>query len=154
MKLFALKRLRPTQKGQSLIEFAIGIVVLLMLVSVIVDGARALFTYLSMRDAAQEGATYAIIHPTDNPDIEERVCNTSNIMIGLCDTGDLNIDVQPTIAGKLCMGSTSGSTHGVEVTVDYPQFPLTMPLIGMFVDGNTVHITASINETIIQPPCP
>lgn len=155
MKLSSLKRLRPTQKGQSLIEFAIGIVVLLMLVSVVVDGARALFTWLSMRDAAQEGAIYASIHPATSEvgDVEERVCNTSNLMIGLCDAGDIDVDVLPTISGQRCMGSTSGNAHGIEVTVDYAEFPLTMPLIGMFVNGNTVHITASINDTIIQPPC-
>lgn len=156
MKLSALKRLRPSQKGQSLIEFAIGIVVLLMLVSVVVDGSRALFTYLSMRDAAQEGAIYASIHPlaSDEDDVEARVCEASNIMIDLCDANDIDIQIDPTVSGRRCLGSTSGAAHGIEVTVDYEEFPLTMPLIGVFVDGNTVHITASIQDTIIQPPCP
>jgi len=142
-------------------EFAFGIVVLLMLVSVVVDGSRALFTYLSMRDAAQEGAIYASIHPrtSEEDDVEARVCDTSQIMEDLCDDTDdpITITVAPPVPGRRCLGFTpntaTGTPHGIEVTVEYPEFPLTMPLIGMFVDGNSVPISASINDTIIQPPC-
>ena len=52
---------KRSEKGQSLIELAFGIVVLLILLAGIVDIGRLLFFYISMRDAAQEGAVFGQI---------------------------------------------------------------------------------------------
>ncbi len=54
-----------SERGQSLVEFSLGMVVLLVLVVGITDTARAMFTYLSMRDAAQEGALFGSVNPVD-----------------------------------------------------------------------------------------
>ena len=61
---------KRSENGQSLVEFAVSLVILMLLLSVIVDGARALFTYLSMRDASQEGALYASYKPNDSSGIQ------------------------------------------------------------------------------------
>ena len=71
------------EHGQSLVEFAVMLTLLLIMVAGIVDAARALFTYLSMRDAAQEGALYASTRPTDTAGIEARVRNASNMLSNL-----------------------------------------------------------------------
>jgi len=42
------------EKGQSLVEFAFGLVILMILISGIVDLGRAFFTYMALNDAAQE----------------------------------------------------------------------------------------------------
>jgi Flp pilus assembly protein TadG len=152
------------ERGQSLVEFAVSLTVLLILVAGIFDAARALFTYLSMRDAAQEGALYASIDPTNTAAIVQRACQASDLLAGLncqeasaCSSCDVRIEVNLTVSGRACMGATGGTAHGVEVVVDYPNFPLSMPLIGQLIgrEGTyTVPIRASVIDTIITPACP
>ena len=161
---------RKSERGQSLVEFAFSLVILLILVSGVFDGSRALFTYLSMRDAAQEGALYASVDPTNEAEIIDRACGGSNMVTDLCDGDDgtmddewdatalndgagfeVTIEYPPT--GGRCM-STSGAANGVRVTIEHKEFPMTMPLIGVFIGNNSVPITASILDTIITPTGP
>ena len=141
-----------SERGQSLVEFSLGMVFLLVLVVGITDTARAMFTYLSMRDAAQEGALFGSVNPVDSAAIEARVRNSSNTMSGL--GASVNVTIEPTITGKLCMGSTGGEAHGIQVTISYPSFPLTMPLIGAIVGNQTIAISASAKNMILTPKCP
>ncbi len=142
------------ESGQSLVEFAVMLTLLLIMVAGIVDAARALFTYLSLRDAAQEGALYASTRPTDTDGIEARVRNASNMLSNL--GGEINVVVEPTVTGQLCMGATGGVSHGVRVTVNYPRYPLAMPLLGEIIgrEDGTVPISASAIDTILTPACP
>lgn len=146
------KQTTRSERGQSLVEFAFGAVVLLILLSVIVDGARALFTYLSMRDAAQEGALYASYMPTDTTGITNRVRGTSDLMNGM--GGAITITVSPTVTGKFCMGTTSSVPHGIMVRIDYTTFPLAMPFVGAFIGAQSVPISAFVTDTILSPKCP
>jgi len=162
-------------RGQSLIEFAISLVVLLILVSVIVDAARSLFTYLSLRDAAQEGAIYASYQPYNNSGIQSRICGASNYLCNLCGgifedqvckginavnevLGDIKIKPEATVVvvGKntLCFGKTGSNTHGISIKVEYPEFPLTMPFVGAFLNSQTVSISAQVTSAILSPVCP
>ena len=50
-------------KGQSLVEFAIGATILLILLSGVVEFGIAFFQYVQLRDAVQEGALYGSVHP-------------------------------------------------------------------------------------------
>ncbi len=145
-------QLHKRERGQSLVEFSMGMVVLLVLLVGVTDTARVMFTYLSMRDAAQEGALFASVNPTDTGAIESRVRNTSNLMSGL--GASITVTVEPTVTGKLCFGDTGGTSHGVIVTVTYPSFPLTMPLIGAIIGSQNVGIRAAANNKIISPKCP
>ncbi len=169
------------ESGQSLVEFAVMLTLLLILVSGILEAGRALFTYLAMRDAAQEGALYASTRPTDTAGIRNRVCNASNMMSSLCDLGRIeeqrrrdspvpddrprdgifdedDILVEPTVTGQLCMGATGGVSHGVRVTVNYPNyqlaFALDMQLVREMFGRETISISASAIDTILTPACP
>jgi Flp pilus assembly protein TadG len=154
------------ERGQSLVEFAVSLVMLLILLSVIVDGARALFTFLSMRDAAQEAASYASYKPTDTVGIVQRACTASDLMNDHCgDTsscassnpatcGDMVLSSTATGTG-LCMATTSGGVaNGITIDIQYPSFPLAMPFVGAFVGGQTVPISAQVTDTILSPNCP
>lgn len=144
---------RRSARGQSLVEFAFSLVLLLVLVAGAVDGGRALFTYLSMRDAAQEGALYASIDPTNVTMINQRTRESSNLIQSLGNS--IVITVTPTVAGKLCAGTTGGVDHGILVTIHYAKFLLTMPFIGVIVGSGdqTVPITARVTNSIIIPKC-
>ena len=52
---------RRSEKGQSLVELALIIVFVLIILAGVVDLGRMMYEYLTMRDAAQEGAGYAAI---------------------------------------------------------------------------------------------
>ncbi len=144
--------LKKSERAQSLVEFSFGMVVLLVLVVGITDTARALFTYLSMRDAAQEGALYASVNPANTAAIESRVRNTSDLISALGTS--ITVTITPTVSGKLCLGDTGGVSHAMEVKIDYPSFPLTMPLIGAIVGSQTIPISTSAVNKIISPKCP
>jgi len=61
MKL--LKRKRQSQQGQSLIEFALTLPILVLILSGLLDLGRAYFTFIALEEAAAEGALYLAIDP-------------------------------------------------------------------------------------------
>jgi Flp pilus assembly protein TadG len=135
------------ERGQSMVELAISLVILLLLLTVIVDGARILFTYMALRDAAQEGSLYGSIEPDDSNGITARVRNASDMVRGF-GAGPIGVQVQVTYSGAHCAGNT------ISVKVTYATFPLTMPLIGAFIGSQTVPISATANDAILRPGCP
>lgn len=52
-------------KGQTLVEFAILLPVLLFISIVIIDLGRAVYYYSAIHNAAREGVRYGIIYPND-----------------------------------------------------------------------------------------
>jgi hypothetical protein len=158
---------RKSERGQSLVEFALSLVMLLILLAVVVDGARALFTYLSMRDAAQESAAYGSYQPADTSGIAQRACEASNLMQDYCgdlstctgsttaNCGDMVISISYPPSGQDCMStSIGGEANGITIRIDLPAFQLAMPFVGAFVGGQTVPISAEVTDTILTPPCP
>lgn len=61
-----MKEVRDKQ-GQSLAEFALILLVLLMLIFVIIDGGRLMWAYVTIQNAARQGARYASTGRTDCP---------------------------------------------------------------------------------------
>ena len=155
------------EHGQGMVEFSVGMVILVILLVGAVDTGRALLTYLSMRDAAQEGAMYGSTEPYTisggskilNPSISSRAIGSSDMMTSVA--GDIQVDVEFinrvsretfTVADKdPCMGD------GIRVRLTYEHFPLSMPLVGSFIgagDDYTIPISASVVDTVLRPPCP
>ena len=141
-------RLNTEERGQSLVEFAFSMTFLLILLVGIVDLGRAFFTYMALRDAAQEGALYGSTTPTSTSDIEARVWNSSSLLQTLADDDSANTNVAVTIIGSACTG------NGIQVTVSYDNFPITMPFVGTIIGRQIVPISASITDTILSPACP
>ena len=56
-----------------MVELAITLTFMLMLLAGAVEFGIALFQFVQLRDAAQEGALYGSIHPGDDTNIEARV---------------------------------------------------------------------------------
>lgn len=135
------------EKGQSLVEFAFSIVVLLLLVAGAVDLGRALYTYMGLRDAAQEGALYGSTNPTLESEIVSRVRNSSNLLQGLSADSSANTSVQVTVFGPAC------TNNAIKVRVAYSNFPLSMPFLGALIGSQTVGISAEVTDTILSPSC-
>jgi len=131
---------RNREKGQSLTEFAVGVTFILVLLASGMDLGRAYYSYITVRDAAQEGASYASIAPSDVHGVRARVRSTSSTPVDLSSFADDQIDIQ--VVGSACAGGA------VKVTVDF-DFNLVAP----FISGNTLHLQAEAIDTILQPPC-
>lgn len=135
------------EKGQSLVEFAMVLVIILIIIAGIIDLGRMFFYYISMRDAAQEGVLYGSAYPDQCANITNRATDLLS--------GSANVEVL--INGKEC--STAGtadrcSPKTITVNISNSNFNLTMPFIGAFVGtGNKISLHTSINGTILRPQC-
>lgn len=135
------------EKGQSLVEFAFSIVVLLLLLAGAVDLGRALYTYMGLRDAAQEGALYGSTNPTLTGEIESRVRHSSNLLQSISADAGANTSVQVTILGAAC------TNNAIKVRVGYANFPITMPFLGSLIGSQSIGISAEVTDTILSPSC-
>ncbi len=61
------------QRGQSLVELAVALPLLLLLLLGTIDLGRVFFDYIQLRGAVREGAGYGARAPSDAAGIEERV---------------------------------------------------------------------------------
>lgn len=136
------------EKGQSLLEMAFAAIVLLLLISGIVDLGRLFFTYIALREAAQEGAAYASVcppdainHPENGPKITDHVKTSSQFPVNLALP---NIQV----IANFTSAPTPGA--GLFVQVVYQNFHFITPLLNL-VDGN---ISAIAYDVSLQFECP
>ncbi len=137
-----LPRLRSRERGQSLTEAAIFITLLMVVMAGVMDLGRMYYTYLSLKDAAAEGAAYGSMAPTDLAGIEARVrgespgglINWSSAVVGT------------TYVGPPCRG---GGVQ-VEVTVSYR---FITPFIGAIAGSQTIPLSAEVVNTILSPGC-
>lgn len=135
-------------KGQSMMEFGVSLVAILILLAGLVDVGRMIFTYLTMRDSAQEGAAFGSVYPTHCYQVEDRALS------GLSDPGSVEVSVL--INNKACRDAIPTDAclgNPIQITLTNPNFPVTMPLIGAFIGGQTVSLSATVTDTIIRTPC-
>ena len=171
------KHLAKTERAQSLVELAISLIIILTLLAGAVDFGIALFSFVSLRDAVQEGALFASFSPTlDEGDnlyenealacdaIEARVRTASSSPVDLADTTNVTVFICTVPAGmstfvceNACDDSAADPCEGdgaaIQVRATY-NYQLTMPLIGTIIGTNTIPITASVTDTILRPLCP
>jgi len=134
------------ERGQSMIELALTISILMVLLAGTIDLGRAFFAWLAMRDAAQEGASYGSFHPSDSAGIEARVRATfADVIKDPSAIVSVGIDYD----GPLCLDDPQSI---VTVNVEYQNFPISMPFLGALI-GDTIIIRATINDAIILPLC-
>ena len=137
-----------SDKGQSMTEFAIGLIVIVLLLTGAVEMGRAIVTYLALRDAAQEGALYASINPTDVNGIKTHVWESSNLLTDLHNDASANVSVQISYMGiQTCTG------YPIKIAVSYTNFPIAIPFFGTFVGRQTISLRGEVVETILNPPC-
>jgi Flp pilus assembly protein TadG len=147
------------ERGQSLVEFAISITALIILLAGAVDFGMALFHYIAMRDAAQEGALYGAMNPPNAPTGGSYTCasgTVSNICSriryasgtnGLIDRIYTPANITVDASGGGCEG------HTITITFVYP-YNLTMPFLTAFIGSNYINLRATVTDTILTPICP
>jgi Flp pilus assembly protein TadG len=157
------------ERGQSLVELGISLLILLYLLSGAAEFGVLFFQFVQLRDAAQEGALYGSMNPwidstsgiyangkfdpsgsepINQAGIEARVRAASNSPINLSDTTKVTV----TIAGTdtwLCEG------HGIQVTAAYRHkifMPFMAQMLGRTADPY-IDLSATVTDTILTPLC-
>ena len=141
---------RSSEKGQSLVELAVSLVILMVILAGVVEIGKLLFQYIAMRDAAQEGAVYASIYPTSCNQAIERVRKS----LYNADPNQINVTVL--INGVACVDASATdacANKTVKVTVNQPNYQITMPFIGAILGSQTINVSASTTSTILRPLC-
>ena len=136
-----------SEKGQSLVEMAVSLMLILLLLAGAIDAGMAFFSYVALYDAAEEGAIYGSIHPltTDFDAIKARVRQSSSQPVNLTDPIKVTVGVSAT--DPPCRGGT------ITVSVTY-RYTLSMPFAGTAFGTQTIPLTAHVTNTILNPKCP
>jgi PKD repeat protein len=153
MKLFALVsrlRRRPRTRGQSLVEFALVLPLLLIFLATVLDLGRIYYANISLLNAAREGAFQA----SKTPDSYQsgQPCNTTTNLIvcrvqleskgSMVEVATADIDVS---CSKTGCPLESNSTVRVEVS---GQFQLITPILGFIFGGQTIDLNTSATQQI------
>ena len=146
-----MKKNKKNERGQSLVELAVSLVLLLLLLSGAVEFGMAFFQFIQLRDAAQEGALYGSVNPSDPPNIINRVQGASNSPINLATDATINISIDGydylTQSSQYATVDCEG--HGLEVKVSYDH-QIFMPFMTAIV-GPTIPLSANVTDTILSP---
>ena len=135
-----------SEAGQSLVEFAAGVMVLIILVSGVLDIGRAFMTFVAIENGAGEGALYASAHPkwvteddqADPDNITYRAAHESPT--GLVDWSLASVGV---------ITSTIEAGQPITVTVTYSYTVLT-PFINQLIGGGNLPLHATATEMILN----
>jgi Flp pilus assembly protein TadG len=141
------------ERGQSLVELSISLVLLLMLLSGAVEFGMAFFQFVQLRDAAQEGALYGSMNPPANAGdstqegvIEDRAKAASQSPINLETDPAVTVTVDVT-DGQYCEGGA------LQVEIAY-QHKIFMPFLPQILGSTTLPLKATVTDTILTPACP
>src|SRR5215208_1053346 len=148
-------KLTKSERGQSLVELAISLVVILYLLSGAVEFGIIFFQYVQLRDAAQEGALYGSTHPSDVAGITDRIQYSSASPIKLADevvsgkvTIEISIDGIPS-TDTANYATVDCEAHGLAVKVSY-NHRIFMPFLPRVI-GSDVPLNAIVTDTILTP---
>ena len=132
------------EKGQSLVEMAISVILLLLILAGIVDLGRAAYTMMALQDAAEEGVVYGVAFPNKCTEIANRVIG--NLSTGLHPE---NTTVNIKIGDTECNVAAGVAGNEMIVTVSQP-FQITMPMLGAVV-GQTIQLSTTANGVLLRP---
>jgi Flp pilus assembly protein TadG len=139
---------RDSEQGQSLVEIALTITIMIIIFSGVLDLGRVYFAYLALQDAAAEGAAYGLMNPTwhdstDNP-------NPNNVEYRARNEAPSGAVVfTNTVVTTQAPFATPGNKITVSVTYDYD---LITPFVQLIAGGPTIKITGTAVQTIVSPP--
>ncbi len=120
-------RIKPARResGQSTVEFGLTLGFVLLFLMAFVDFGRGIYAYSVIAEAAQEGARYAIINPTDTNGIDSAARER---VVGL---EQAQLSITPTSIGSSAM----------EVQVNYLFQPITPLLENAIGDDDGILLT-------------
>lgn len=131
------------EKGQSLVELAISLTLILILLSGVVEFGIAFFQFIQLRDAVQEGALYGSIHPYETEQIEERVRAASDSPL------DLQSDDVLVVIRLVDENPSSCSGDALEVHAQYAH-KVFMPFFSALIGNKYIYLHAKVVDTVLS----
>ena len=130
------RRKKNGEKGQSLVEFALLVPIFLILIFAIVDFGMGFYSWITITNAAREGARLGAVQATQQ-DIEDRVWDSAD-----------NLPNAATNMTVTVQGFQGQPGDSVVVQVDY-DYDLITPLAGLvqFATGNAFGSTLTLSST-------
>lgn len=126
--------MRRESRGQSLIEFALTLPILILILLGILDLGRGFSAYIVITNAARDGAYYGTMHATETSAIIQRVLTEANGS----GTSITAADVSVSTTGAV------GTPIAVTVTHDFA-------LLTSFLPGlTTLHLTGKAEMMIVR----
>lgn len=137
------------ENGQSLVELAFTVVLLMIMIAGTVDLGRIFFHYITMRDSAMEGIAYGSIEPSHCAQIVERIRSSLNDPYTMTITILMNGESCSTasVTSDACTG------NNIEITVTDEEFPITMPFLGTILGRQSISLETTVHGTILRPAC-
>ena len=127
------------EAGQSLLEFALLLPVLIILLMGLLDLGRLYYGFVAVTDAAGEGANFGAMYPSDRSAIEDRARDATG---GLIPPASVAIGILPDPIvpdpGEL-----------ITVTVIYTH-TLVTPLMRVLVPTGILPLRAEVTELIVE----
>jgi hypothetical protein len=153
-----LQTVKPAQKkiekGQSLMELAVSMILLLILLAGIFDLGRAAIAYFILQESAEEGIVYGIAFPTDCNQITMRIRKDIEHTI-VTSPVNVSIMIENNAGGyTACYTIPYAQVYAskkmtITVTTD---FPITMPFLGTILGRQYIPLNVSTNGVILRPP--
>ncbi len=129
-----MKKFKATLRGQTLVEFALVLPILIFIIMMLVDLGRGVYYYSVIYNAAREGARYGIIVNNDTVDTDGIEAAARKLAIAL-DQNSL------TVSTSQVDDPTTQKPLTITVTVQY-RFYLVTPLVGNFIGANPFILTS------------
>lgn len=148
--MIRISSIKSSERGSTLLEFAIGATVFLSVMFAVLEFGRALWVHNALTDAARRGARYAVIHAATDAD------SVKNVVV----YGDPNPanGTQPvvnnlTTANVVVTYSNFGLETGtVSVSITNYQFQFVVPLIGTTIQMPAYTTTLTGESVGLVPP--
>jgi Flp pilus assembly protein TadG len=140
-------RYERKEKGQSLVEMALILPVLLIILAGVLDLGRLYYAYVIITDAAAEGVAYAASNPPADPgDLNDP--DTAEIYARVQDTGGGLVQGPGSveIVCPTCPGVASGDP--ITVTVSY-DFPVMTPFFNILASDGVLPLNAVATGVIL-----
>ncbi len=130
-----------SERGQSMVEMALMMTILLVTLSAVLDLGRGFFSFIAIQNAAAEGALYAAINPRCRSADVTGCADPNNVLFrarhespeGLVDKQRMTVNVTCD-DGTTCGSGALIEGRPITVTVIY-QFQMLGPLSGAVPDG-------------------
>ncbi len=129
---------RQRSRGQSLVEFALVLPIVLILMAAVFDVGRVLDASIVLTNAVRTGARFGSIHPTWYDSVRARVVDFAN-------NSGMNFTGVELEASDVSVTMSAEAGASVVVTVDYD-----LPLyFGRIVGLSTIHIRRSAEMMVM-----
>lgn len=143
-----MKSPKKTERGATLVEFAIGATVFLTAMFAVIEFGRLLWTHNALADAARRGARYAVNHPMSD------IASVRNVAVYGDPAGGANPLVNNlTTANVQVQYSNFGLGAGtVSVQITGYQFQFVIPIVGTTISMPSYNTTLTGENAGLVPP--